>query len=113
MVMPERLTPGIRASIWDMPIRIASLYVIFSVVFAAGFLSAYQSTMPNIRVVHAITCKVFSQSGCSKCRARPAIITGAELVSKYSKSFDSLLFIFFGPLFFTMLAAICAAPFIM
>ena len=81
IVMPERLVPGISASICDRPIKIASFNVKSSNFFVLGcFVSAHQSTIPNMSVVHAIVYIVFSQSGSNKLMRNPAIMTGMELI---------------------------------
>lgn len=88
IVIPERLVPGISASICARPMKIASFIVIFSIVRVfSNFLSAHHRIMPNINVAHAMTYIVFSQSGSNACNIKPAAMTGTELMSMNVRSF--------------------------
>lgn len=81
IVMPERLVPGIRASIWARPMNTASFNVkLSSVRVLSNFLSAHHRMIPNIKVAHAMTYIVLSQSGSRAWRTKPAAMTGIELM---------------------------------
>ena len=95
IVMPERLVPGIRASICDRPIKMASFNVRSSTFFVLGcFVSAHQSTTPNMSVIQAITYIVLSQSGSNKLIRNPAIMTGMELIIMNADKRAFCVFIF-------------------
>lgn len=81
IVMPDLLVPGMRAKIWERPMNSALFQLRFSAVLSWGLdSSANQRRIPKRIVVVAMIHVSRRAYGTKTWRARPAIMTGIELM---------------------------------
>ena len=87
MVIPDLLTPGIKDKIWKVPINIADLKLkLLSIFLPRSRLSLKYSSIPNIKVVHAITFMFLKFTIKSvSTKKKPTNITGIEEIKIFKK----------------------------
>ena len=87
MVIPDLLTPGIKDKIWKVPINIADLKLkLLSIFLLKSRLSLKYSSIPNIKVVHAITFMFLKFSiKLVSTKKKPINITGIEEIMIFTK----------------------------